>query len=389
MNTATSAPGRTTRAMMAVAPSAMAIALAVGSFGFAGSAAADNAPPQASAGPDAAQSAGPLKGLKGMEDSGIPTRRPRFARAEDYSSAKDWSIRAENLEPHGRNPLFFPLTPGHRHIFERPDHPDGNFRMETSVLDELEPFDIPGIGKFNTAVVKEEEYVDGILIQRSLNWFAIDRTNNNAYAFGEVSWEITSGGKPEFMGTWRAGDPDGKGSLAEPGMLMPGKFVVGDRYIFDGSKSEAHGGSENMEAGMTVTVPAGTFENCVRVREQNLMDLRDITDKIYCPNVGIVSDTSDGKLIASDALPPGHPGSDVSSFGKFLRNPLPYTPPVAKVTSDQAQAIALKTIPGKANAVEIERKRGKSVFTVEVITPEGQERDVFVDIESGEVVGTD
>ena len=41
------------------------------------------------------------------------------------------------------------------------------------------------------------------------------------------------------------------------------------------------------------------------------MDLRDITDKIYCPNVGLVSDTSDGKLIASSELP----GSDLSSFG--------------------------------------------------------------------------
>jgi len=373
---------------MAAGASTMALALAVGCFGLVGreAAAADNVPPQASAGPDAAQ---PARPLRGMHDSAIPARRPRFSRPEDYSSAKDWGIRAENLVPHGRgNPLYYPLVPGHRHIFERPDHPDGQFRMETLVLDELEPFDVPGIGRFDTATVQEEEFMDGILIQRSRNWFAIDRTNNNVYAFGEVSWEITSDGKPEFIGTWRAGEPDGNG-VAEPGMLMPGTFVVGHRYIFDGSESESHGGSENMEAGMTVTVPAGTFENCVRVREQNLMDLRDITDKVYCPNVGIVSDTSDGKLVASSALPPGHPGSDVSSFGHFIRNPVPYTPPVAKVTTDQAQAIALQTIPGRVNSVAIERKRGKSVFTVEIITPNGQERDVFVDIESGEVVGTD
>jgi peptidase YpeB-like protein len=388
MNSATSVPGRTARAFAASAP-AMALALAVGCLGLAGreAAAEDNVPPRASAGPDAAQ---PARPLRGMEDSAIPARRPRFAQAEDYSSAKDWSIRAENLVPHGRgNPLYYAIVPGHRHIFERPDHPDGNFRMETIVLDELEPFDIPGIGRFNAAVVQEEEYVDGTLIQRSRNWFAIDRTNNNAYALGEVSWEITSGGKPEFLGTWRAGEPDGKGHVAEPGLLMPGNFVVGDRYLFDGSKSESYGGSENMEAGMTVTVPAGTFKNCVRVREQNLMDLRDITDKIYCPNVGLVTDTSDGKLIASSDLPPGHPGSDLSSFGQFHRNPLPYTPPVAKVTTDQAQAIALQTIAGRVNSVAIERKRGKSVFTVEVITPDRQERDVFVDIQTGEVVGTD
>ena len=67
-----------------------------------------------------------------------------------------------------------------------------------------------------------------------------------------------------------------------------------------------------------------------------------------------------------------------------------YTPPVAKVTSEQAVEIALKVFPGKATSVKIERKRGsKNVYTVEVMTAKAGEKDVFVDIESGEVVGTD
>ena len=355
MNRAIRGPGRKVRAAAAALP---ACALAFGWLCFAGGASAHVDEP------------------------------PRFKEPSDYSSAPDWFLKAENLVPHGRNPLYYPVVPGHRHIFERPDHPDGRYRKETVVLDELEPFDIPGIGKFNAAVVQEEEYMDGVLQQRSVNWTVIDKTTNNVYSVGEVSWEIDEG-KPTFVGTWRAGEPDGNG-LAEPGMLMPGTFMLGARYIFDGSESESFGGSENLEARMTFTVPAGTFENCVRVREQSLEPpYTDITDKVYCPGVGIVSDTSDGKLVASAALPAGHPGSDVSSFGHFLRNPLPYTPPVAKVTTDQAQAIALRTVPGRVTSVKIERKRGKNVFTVEILSPERGERDVFVDIESGEVVGTD
>jgi uncharacterized membrane protein YkoI len=312
----------------------------------------------------------------------------RWKSDKDYSSLKDWNLKGENIVPHGVNPLYFPIVPGHKHVHERPDHPDGKYRKETVVLDSTEDFDVPGIGKFKTAVVQEEEYLDGVLTQRALNWFAVDKTTNSVYAFGEVSWEIDPEGKPTFAGTWRAGEVDVNG-IAEPGLLMPGTFTIGGRYIFDGSRSTAFGGSENIEAGIEATVPAGTFKGCVRVREQNLRDLKDITDKVWCPVVGVVSDTSDGKLIVSNALPKDNPASDVSSVGTLRDKPLKYTPPVAKVSGDQATKIALARIPGKATNLTIERKKGKNVYVVEIQTPKDGEKDVFVDIESGEIVGTD
>ena len=326
--------------------------------------------------------------LSGGAVAGDIKDEPRFKSGKDYSSLKDWNLKAENIVPHGVNPLYYPIVPGHKHVHERPDHPDGKYRKETVVLDSTEDFDLPGIGKFKTAVVQEEEYMDGVLTQRALNWFALDKTTNSVYAFGEVSWEINEEGKPVFEGTWRAGDLDGDG-VAEPGLLMPGTFTVGGRYIFDGGQNQAYGGAENMETGIEITVPAGTFKNCVRVREQGLINLKDITDKIWCPVVGVVLDTSDGKLIASAALPKDNPASDVSSIGKLRDKPLKYTPPVAKVSGDQATKIALAEIPGKATSVKIERKKGKNVYVVEIQTPKDGEKDVFVDIESGKIVGTD
>jgi Peptidase propeptide and YPEB domain len=320
-------------------------------------------------------------GLPGATAAGEIKDPPRFASKADYSSLKDWFLQAENIVPYGSNPLYFPLKPGQKFILERPNHPDGHYRKETVVLSDKEPFDIPGIGKFETAVVQEEEYMDGVLTQRALNWEAMDKTTNSVYAFGEVSWEINEEGKPNFSGTWRAGEPDGNG-LAEPGLLMPGTLTLGSRYLFDGSESEAFGGSEVVETGIEKNVPAGKFKDCVRVREQSLQHLDDITDKVWCPHVGIVSDTS-------DALPASEPGSDVSSIGKYLKNPLPYTPPVAKVSGDQAVQIAQRVIPGKVTSLKIERKRGKNVYVVEIMTNNAGEKDVFVDIESGEVVGTD
>jgi Peptidase propeptide and YPEB domain len=311
---------------------------------------------------------------------------PRWTKGSDFSSMRDWNLKAEQIVPHGVNPLYYPITPGHKHALERPDNPDGKYRKETVVLNTTEDFDIRGIGKFKTAVVQEEEYLDGVLSQRTLNWLALDKATNNVHSFGEVSWKIEDG-KPSFTGTWRAGDPDGDG-VAEPGLLMPGTFKVGERYIFAGSRSTTYGGAENMEDGLEVTVPAGRFKGCVRIREQGLIDVKDINDKIWCPEVGLVSDTSDGKLVISNALPSSNPSSNVSSIGKLRDKPAKQKSAAAKITTENAKKIALQRVPGKVTDVTIERKKGRNVYVVEIQT-EGREVDVFVDTQTGEVVGTD
>jgi peptidase YpeB-like protein len=64
-------------------------------------------------------------------------------------------------------------------------------------------------------------------------------------------------------------------------------------------------------------------------------------------------------------------------------------PPGAKVTRDEAASIALKTVAGEVTSVDVERKLGKIVYTVEIQTTAGEETDVFVDVVTGEVLGTE
>jgi uncharacterized membrane protein YkoI len=64
-------------------------------------------------------------------------------------------------------------------------------------------------------------------------------------------------------------------------------------------------------------------------------------------------------------------------------------PPAAQISEEQAKAIALKKMPGKVIDVAIEKKRGKTVYVVEVMTESQGEKDVFIDMRSGAVVGTD
>lgn len=315
------------------------------------------------------------------------TDPPRWTSANDFSPARHWNVKAANIVPHGTHPLFFPLVPGHKHVLEQPDHRDGHYRRETKVLEATEAFDIPDIGAFRTAIVQDEEMVDGIVSQRTLTWMAIDRTTNSVLTFGEEVWEIDDTGKRAFANSWRAGEPAGDG-LAEPGLLMPGTPTLGARFVFYGNDNTAYGGSEITEVGITVAVPAGRFSNCLRVRDQGLRVLTDITDQTWCLGVGLVLDSSGGKLVASAALPKDNPASDVSSVGQ-PRDNAAHPRPTPKFSPDQAAGIALQLVTGKVTDVKIERKRGKSVFTVEIMTADGGERDVFVDIQTGEIVGTE
>jgi hypothetical protein len=58
----------------------------------------------------------------------------------------------------------------------------------------------------------------------------------------------------------------------------------------------------------------------------------------------------------------------------------------AKITEEEAKAIALKAVPGEVTKVVIERKKGTNAYVVEIMSEEKGEIDVFVDM-SGKVIG--
>ena len=63
---------------------------------------------------------------------------------------------------------------------------------------------------------------------------------------------------------------------------------------------------------------------------------------------------------------------------------------VPNISERQATQIALKAVPGEVTDVGIETKKGKKVYVIEIIAKKGgKETDVFVDMETGEVLGTD
>jgi uncharacterized membrane protein YkoI len=61
-----------------------------------------------------------------------------------------------------------------------------------------------------------------------------------------------------------------------------------------------------------------------------------------------------------------------------------------KISREQATQAALQALPGKVTDVTIEKKRGKTVYVIEIVAEkDGAETDVLVDMDSGTVLGMD
>lgn len=69
---------------------------------------------------------------------------------------------------------------------------------------------------------------------------------------------------------------------------------------------------------------------------------------------------------------------------------VPFMLAQGKITQEQATAAALKVVPGKVTDFTVERKRGKQVYVVEIVSDkDGSENDVLVDMNTGAVIGID
>ena len=159
---------------------------------------------------------------------------------------------------------------------------DGQVVLDITVLDqEREVSFVTAKGvqlSVTTRVVEELERENGSLIERSRNFFARCVQTNDIHYFGEDVQPAAIGG------AWLAGK-DG----AQPGVIMPGTFLLGSRYFQEIAPKVALDRAEHVEMGLKVKTEAGTFNGCVRIVETTPLEPGE-SEKIYCPGVGLVFD---------------------------------------------------------------------------------------------------
>lgn len=185
------------------------------------------------------------------------------------------------------NNQYFSLTPDSSFTYQGKTV-EGTEKIITIVTDQTKK--ILGV---TTTVVWDRAWLDNELIEETYDWYAQDKEGNVWY-FGEDSKEYENGKVVSSKGSWEAGV-----NGAKPGVIMKAKPTVGDSYRQEYYKGEAEDMADVISLSETVTVPHGTFSNCLKTRDWSQIDPKLNEYKYYCPKVGamtletLVSDPSE------------------------------------------------------------------------------------------------
>jgi hypothetical protein len=203
-------------------------------------------------------------------------RADNGAQKDEDEWTSDFSTEKVHLTSTGRNP-FFILEPGYQLILE-----DSNERLTITVLDETKVVD--GV---ETRVVEERETKDGKLVEVSRNYFAISKRTNSVYYFGEDVDMYKDEKITDHGGSWLSG-----AGQARFGLAMPGLPLLEAKYQQEVAPGVAMDRGEIESVSESVQVPAGKFENCLKIEETTPLEPNHEEEKLYAPGVGMLKDGS-------------------------------------------------------------------------------------------------
>ena len=180
---------------------------------------------------------------------------------------------------------YFPWEAGKKYISEGQTS-DGFEHTEDSLLGETKQ--IMGI---MCVVVHDEVWLDGKLEELTFDWYAQDNSGNVWYFGEDVTSYNPDGSVKDHEGAWQAG-VDG----AKPGYAMLANPQVGNHYRQEYYFNVAEDEAEVIDSALTVTVPYGTFQHCIKIKETTVLE-PDVTGyKYYAPGIGQVSEEEGGSV---------------------------------------------------------------------------------------------
>ena len=171
---------------------------------------------------------------------------------------------------------YFPLKPGTTFVYEARTA-GGLSHTEFAVT-----FNTRVILGIRCVEVHDTVRVNGELAEDTLDWFAQDR-DGNVWYFGENTHELEDGLITTIDGSFVAGVDNDK-----PGIIMRAHPAAGDFYRQEFSLDNAEDVAETLSLKETVTVPVGTFRNCLKSRETTPLEPDALEYKYYAPGVGNV-----------------------------------------------------------------------------------------------------
>jgi hypothetical protein len=201
---------------------------------------------------------------------------PRFGPGPGYHPRID----PAGFGPDVTNP-WFPLPPGRTLVSTGTK--DGR-----KALDLFAPSHrMRVVGGVRTRVVSDRLYLDGVLAERTSDYYAQDRCGNVWY-FGEDTAELDRHGRVvSTEGTWHAG-VDG----ARPGVFMQAHPQLGRRFRQEWYQGHAEDVFKVIDRSATVAVPYGSFRHALRTAEWTALEPDVLDSKLYVRGVGQVAEVS-------------------------------------------------------------------------------------------------
>ncbi|MDA1261097.1 MAG: hypothetical protein O3A20_10825, partial [Planctomycetota bacterium] len=139
------------------------------------------------------------------------------------------------------------------------------------------------VNGIDCAIVRDTVTLNGVFLEDTYDWFA-QRNDGNVWYLGEISMNFDEDGFVEDIeGSWRYGK-DG----AQPGIVMMANPQVGDAYRQEYWIGEAEDVGRVIAVGVSVTVPAGTYHNCIVTQDWVPLEPDGIEHKYFAPGVGLV-----------------------------------------------------------------------------------------------------
>lgn len=191
---------------------------------------------------------------------------------------------AANFATPMANP-YFPLTVGTQ-LAMKGTHTAGDPVVEDATTTIQGPG--PVILGVPTILVVDEAFENGVLVERTNDYYATDKDGNLWY-FGEDVTNFRYDDAGKLLGTddksaWRAGV-----NGAVPGISISGAPTVGlSQFQEHAPADRAMDYFEVMATDLEITGPAGSFKNVLKTFEGSLAepDLREF--KYYAPGVGMI-----------------------------------------------------------------------------------------------------
>jgi hypothetical protein len=171
---------------------------------------------------------------------------------------------------------FFPLAPGTTYQYEGQTS-EGTETITVEVLADTKV--IQGV---TAVVVRDRVYLDGELIEDTVDWYAQD-AEGNVWYLGEETKELVGGQVVSTEGSWEWG-VDG----ALPGIIMwvdPAAHV-GAEYRQEYYEDEAEDWGKVIATNESVSVPHGNFTQCIKTEEWNALEPGPRENKFYAPQIG-------------------------------------------------------------------------------------------------------